>query len=75
MEDCQEHLIPDCADINGFPAYYSENFEKCVCRMQDLQPEHMTFNILTCAWDCIPETCLNDLYYWDAVYCECKCYP
>ena len=43
--------------------------------MQDLKPNHMTFNILTCVFECIPETCNNDTYYWDSEECMCMCYP
>lgn len=34
-----------------------------------------TFNILTCDWECWPQTCHDDTYYWDAEECKCLCYP
>lgn len=43
--------------------------------MQNLRPDHTTFNIITCEWDCIPETCNDDTYYWDSELCMCLCYP
>lgn len=43
--------------------------------MQAIRPDHVSFNIVTCEWECIPETCSNDTYYWDSKLCRCFCYP
>lgn len=43
--------------------------------MQPIRPNHVSFNIVTCDWECIPETCNDDTYYWDSKLCKCLCYP
>ena len=34
----------------------------------------MTFNSITCEFECVPQTCVSDSYYWDAENCICACY-
>jgi len=76
MDSCEFVNIDDCpATINGYDAYWSAELNKCVCRMQPLNPRHQTFNIELCRFQCVPEVCKNDSYYWDSIECACRCYP
>lgn len=74
MEICEMLPINLCPE--GY--FWSDFKQECECAFQppytDYDGTIYTWNTITCAYMCAPQTCLDDTYYWDADHCKCACH-
>lgn len=70
MVNCVLAEIPICEKQDYV---WDAELKECVCAFKcpytDPVKGPMTWNLLTCSYDCVPQTCLDDTYYWDAEKC------
>jgi len=78
MDSCEfRTTIPSCQANYYWDESAESGIGACVCAMKapiTIGVNAMTWNTQTCSYDCIPEVCKDDTYYWDSVKCACACY-
>ena len=77
MDLCDFFDVHNCDEDHYWNESANNGDGACVCVMKAPITEGvnaMTWNINTCQYECIPEVCKDDTYYWDSVQCKCACY-